>query len=75
MADSPEAAMTSWRTGIRPARSIALSAAAISAVLMYGPAAEDASWALPVAVAAALGLHVLGLCSAMSLGADRHDNE
>ncbi|KLK93805.1 hypothetical protein AA309_07250 [Microvirga vignae] len=71
MADSPEDAMIPWRGGIRYALGIVLSAATIFAVLRHGPAEEDALQTLLVAVAAALGLYVLGLCSAMSLGADR----
>jgi len=54
---------------------IILSAAVIFIVLKHGPTAVDTPWGLLVALAAALGLHVLSLCSAMSLGARRPDDE
>ncbi|WP_262270442.1 hypothetical protein [Microvirga yunnanensis] len=61
--------------GIRSGAGIILSAAVIFAVLKHGPASVDTPWGLLVALAAALGLHVLSLCSAMSLGARRPDDE
>jgi hypothetical protein len=63
------------RGSIRSGAGIILSAAVIFAVLKHGPDAVDTLWGLLVSLAAALGLHVLGLCSAMSLGARQHDDE
>jgi hypothetical protein len=74
-ADRLEGTMIPRRGGIRSGMGIILSAAVIFTVLKQGPTAADTLWSLLVALAAALGLHVLGLCSAMSLGARRHDNE
>jgi hypothetical protein len=74
-ADGPEGAMIPCRDGIPSGASIILSAAVIFSILKHGPTAVDTPWGLLVALAAALGLHVLGLCSAMSLGARRHDDE
>jgi hypothetical protein len=67
--------MIPYRGGIRSGAGIILSAVVIFAVLKHGPTAVDTPWGLLVAFAAALGLRVLGLCSAMSLGAPRHDDE
>ena len=67
--------MIPYRGGIRSGVDIILSAAVIFTILKHGPTAVDTLWGLLVALAAALGLHVLGLCSAMSLGSRRHDNE
>jgi hypothetical protein len=74
-ADRPEGAMIPCRGGIHSGAGIILSAAVIFAVLKHGPNAVDTLWGLLVSLAAALGLHVLGLCSAMSLGARPHDDE
>lgn len=67
--------MIPGRGRMRSGAGIILSAAVIFAVLKHGPSAVDTLWGLLVALAAALGLHVLGLCSAMSLGARRRDDE
>jgi hypothetical protein len=67
--------MIPCRGGIRSGVGIILSAAVIFTVLKHGPTPVDTPWGLLVALAAALGLHVLGLCSAMSLGARRPDDE
>jgi hypothetical protein len=67
--------MIPCRGGIRSGIGIILSAAVIFTVLKQGPTAVDTLWGLLVALAAALGLHVLSLCSAISLGTRRHDNE
>ena len=67
--------MIPCRGGIRSGLGIILSAAVIFTALKHGPTTVDTPWGLLVALAAALGLHVLGLCSAMSLGARRPDDE
>jgi hypothetical protein len=55
--------------------SIALSSAIIFAVLSYHPIAEDALWTLLVAVAAALSLHLLRLCSSISFNPHEQDEK
>ena len=67
--------MMPGRGGIRSGVGVILSAAVIFTVLKQGPTAVDTLWGLLVALAAALGLRVLSLCSAISLGTRRHDNE
>jgi hypothetical protein len=67
--------MIPCRGGIRSGVGIILSAAVIFTILKHGPTAVDTLWGLLVALAAAMGLHVLSLCSAMSLGTRQPDDE
>jgi len=67
--------MISRKNSTGSALSIAISAAVIFAVVSYRGTAEDAMWTLLVAVAAALSLHLLTLCSSISSNPHQNNEE
>jgi hypothetical protein len=67
--------MISSRNDVRSALSVVLTTAVIFAVLKHHLVAESMLWILLVAVAAALSLHILTLCSSTSLNSHQHDEE